>query len=804
MSNMFKKKITNTKEQTAQDFVNVEDISENILYSKDGYLFGYLRVSASDNKLMRTHEQDLLASDTAATLGTEQEPWQLLSIPRTIDTLGMIADLNELRKNTYEDARLKLINGEIGALQAMTREGLKEPYIVLKCWVKAKRGGDIELLDRLNSLRSSLMENRISAEILTEQEIVYLCKIFADLTTYQDDDEYVYNQDIPILEGKQRKFSVEQVKRETLLNLITPIGGMSFGQNTSTVGSVVGRIYGATCFPQEGMNYGWAVDLMNSSNCITCITYRPGSPNELGDALSQSIKRNESNAIAESDPRSKMKYERQAEDAKKSINNMDANNDVHGHITLLVMPFTEDEQKLEDVCRSVVKRFKKKNIKLRTVSMLQRDAFKQLSPYYTTVVKVDGIYKQLFPLETLTGGFPMVINNYRDSRGCYFARTIDGNVMSIDFLHRGGDRTNGNIVITGMAGRGKSTALKSILQSLYMIGVKIVIIDPEREYRDLCKNLNGTWLDAGGGNAIINPLQIRPVAMDDEDELEENRLYQANDNAMALHIHTLEVFWKLRLPSLTDVQLALLKKTLVDVYRNNGIDWNTDIKQVSAEQFPILSDLYQALQQASKKDSRYQDIATLFYDLGEGADSFLWNGHTNINTDNNFVCLDTNRLQNSSDEMKRAQYFNLLTLGWQIASEDRTQPVCLVYEEAHTILDPAIPETAMILRNESKRIRKYEGMMVTVMQSVVDALHPKIALYGQALLDNAVYKLLFGTDGKNLKETADVFNLTEAEQNILLSGQRGKALCLIGNSHVHVDFQIPKYKLDLMGKGGGR
>ncbi|MEG2383046.1 MAG: hypothetical protein RSB39_05615 [Oscillospiraceae bacterium] len=63
---------------------------------------------------------------------------------------------------------------------------------------------------------------------------------------------------------------------------------------------------------------------------------------------------------------------------------------------------------------------------------------------------------------------------------------------------------------------------------------------------------------------------------------------------------------------------------------------------------------------------------------------------------------------------------------------------------------------------------------------------------------------MFGTDGKNLKETADLFKLTENEQNILLSSQRGKALCFIGSQRLQVDFEIPKYKLELMGKGGGR
>ena len=172
--------------------------------------------------------------------------------------------------------------------------------------------------------------------------------------------------------------------------------------------------------------------------------------------------------------------------------------------------------------------------------------------------------------------------------------------------------------------------------------------------------------------------------------------------------------------------------------------------------------------------------------------------------DNDFVVLDTNRLQNSSDELKRAQYFNIMSLCWDIVAADRSQPVFLLFEEAHIVLDPAIPQVPMYLRNMAKRMRKYEGLLGVVLQSTVDALHDKIRLYGQAIFDNSAYKFIFGCDGKNLKDTAETFQLTEAEQNILLSGRRGKALCLIGNQHIHVDFDLPDYKLKLMGKGGGR
>lgn len=798
---MLQKKKPDAKLLTAQEFVNVEDIADGLLYSRDGYIFGFLSVRAGDNQLMSDAERSVLGQKlTVAMTSGDEKPFQILSIPRTVDTMGMIEYMTELRKGTHSDAKLRLINGEINSLRDLAREGAKEPMISIKCWEKAARGADITLKKRLKELRAKLSEAQVTVELMTEQEITYLCKVFADLTTFQDAENEVF-EDIPLLPQKKRLLSRRSEDGEliALRNLLTPVGGLDFGVSRVTVGTVTGRIYGAMRYPSE-LDYGWAVELMNNSDCVTSLTYYPGNASQMGDALARSIKASATNAESVGDARRRKHFEKQAVDADQLLEELDFKSSPVGHIAILAMPFCDNEEKLEDICHGVCSRFAAKRIKLRPLGFAQKEAYRHLSPYYIDQPIVNDMLMRICPLETLMGGFPMTVNQYRDDRGTYFARTMDGGVMSLDMLYRGRDRTGSNLVLTGMPGMGKSTALKHLMMMMYMVGVKFLVIDPEREFRDLCINLGGTWLDVGGGNAKVNPLQIRPVPVDDDDI--DDPLFRGDENAMALHIHTLDVFFKLYLPSLTDLQRALLKKALIEVYERKGITWKTDVSTLNPEDFPVAEDLYQLLNES--EDAQMKELASLIYDMAEGADGFLWNGHTNVDISNDFIVLDTKQLINSSDEVKRAQYFNNLTLCWQIMSEDRTKPVILVCDEGHILFDPDIPQTSMYMRNYAKRARKYEGGLWLATQSLVDLLNEKVKISGQAILDCATYKVFFGTDGKNLEETGNLFQLTEAEKNILLAQQRGHALLLLGKQHIHVDFDIPQYKLDLMGTGGGR
>lgn len=96
------------------------------------------------------------------------------------------------------------------------------------------------------------------------------------------------------------------------------------------------------------------------------------------------------------------------------------------------------------------------------------------------------------------------------------------------------------------------------------------------------------------------------------------------------------------------------------------------------------------------------------------------------------------------------------------------------------MIDQKVPQSLVYLRNVMKRARKYEAALAIISHSIVVLLSESIKQYGQALMYVPCYKILTGTDRKNLKETAELYDLTEAEQKLLLARKRGHALFMAG------------------------
>lgn len=477
------------------------------------------------------------------------------------------------------------------------------------------------------------------------------------------------------------------------------------------------------------------------------------------------------------------------------------------------MVSAKDKEELERKGKKIESALAGSKMKGRTAMFKQEDALQAVSPYGHCPQAIKDIASRNMPVSTIAGAFPFNSSGLNDGQGYIFGKDQNGGIVLIDPWVRGGDRTNSNWTILGAPGVGKSATVKHIFLNEYSQGTKIIIIDPEREYKDLCENLNGQWINCGGGaGGLINPLQVKDVPNDETIEPKNNLLYKDEGNgmgALALHFQTLRTFFKLYLKDLDDMGQATLEEVLEELYKNHDIVWDTDTSKIPNEQYPVLQDLYNLMnEKAIEKGTNtlrehYEKLAILLRRSAIGADSALWNGHTTIEVKSDFIVLDTHDLQESDDTIKRTQYFNILTWAWQQLSKNREEKVLLGVDEAYLIVDPEVPRALQFLRNVSKRIRKYQGGLAVITHSVIDFLDPTVRRHGQALLDDPCFKFFMGTDGKNLEELTKIMNLTEAEQEMLAKKKRGHGLLIAGSKRLHAKVELADHEVKLFGKGGG-
>jgi hypothetical protein len=621
---------------------------------------------------------------------------------------------------------------------------------------------------------------------------------------------------VPTQKAVQKQKQVEALPVNSALQAsITPLG-IDFANGSMTLGENYCRVYGAVRFPSE-VNYGWLARLTNIPGTIVSIGYVPVDNGDFVEILNSKVALEERENRETNNALDRLKTNKAAHDAKRVMEHIELNGERIGNYTLTLMVLSRDLKDFYDNCSRAENIAATLGCKIRPLANLQKEGYKQIAPFYPLGNAVGGIINRPFLVSTFVGGFPFAASGFADEAGYYLGKNSDGGAILYDLWKRSMSRTNSNITIFGASGMGKSTIVKHILTSEYARGTKVIIIDPEGEYREICrsKNVSGSWIDvAGSRGGIINPLHVRPVPRDDDED--EDKFWSGRNTPsehseigdVELHIKFLETFFKLYRPSFTDRHIAIISKILIELYGNFRITSSTDVTKLRPEQFPTMSDLYGLIKKktasATTHKELFDDIELLVEGAANGADRGLWNGHTTIKGDNDFIVLDTKSILQMSGGVLEARYFNILSWCWEQISADNNQRIILVADEAWMMIDEKCPQSLAFLRNAEKRARKYEGAIIVSTQNIVDFLDPSIKKYGQEVLDSPSVKIIFGADGKTLQEVQSVFELNEAQKRLVENKQRGVALMKIGAQSVKIKFELSEKRLAMFGSGGGR
>ena len=176
-----KKEEINPREQTANEFVNVMDIKNNALYSKDGYVFAYIRVPPISRELMSETEQTVIIRNLAVELSTEQKPFKFFAISRPVNISGLVDDLTDSYMVAETPQQKELLKNDIDTINGFALSGdVVERQFYFIIWEKYYDGVHEDLLKRAEEFCIKLSSVQKDSAVLCDSEIVQLCNLYAN------------------------------------------------------------------------------------------------------------------------------------------------------------------------------------------------------------------------------------------------------------------------------------------------------------------------------------------------------------------------------------------------------------------------------------------------------------------------------------------------------------------------------------------------------------------------------------------------------------------------------------------------
>src|SRR5579875_2382485 len=423
---------------------------------------------------------------------------------------------------------------------------------------------------------------------------------------------------------------------------------------------------------------------------------------------------------------------------------------------------------------------------LRTMLLVAHPAtFEHLVAYQTIQPLCQDVLRRTTLLDTMSVAyaFPFVSNGLIMAGGVLEGVTttgepviIDDGAEEVDDPHR---------FIGAVTGAGKSYACKLKMMRELLVrfheGIQVAVIDPEREYEPLCRELGGTFVRLAPGSVQhLNPFDLLPPGS----SLAASLTDHARGDRLAEKVQMLHALYDLLLADrgpngvtpLSTREKGLLDRATYEAYRRRGISSDPATHGYPP---PVLRDLYEVLASGAAGKDEF-GLCERLSRYVEGSLAGTFSAPTDVKLDARFVVFDVRDL---SGDLRPIGILLIADFMWtQVLACLR--PRVLYIDEAWSLIQH--PEGGRFLADLARRARKRYLRLVTITQS------PEMFVenpYGAIIAGNAATKLLKKQDRTSAQVVASRFGLTPSERQHLLTLQKPEALLLAGGSRLLVTIE---------------
>lgn len=493
------------------------------------------------------------------------------------------------------------------------------------------------------------------------------------------------------------------------------------------------------------------------------------------------------------------------------------NHDQTLNVTIVFNVFAETEKEVLGHAKDLKLRLRAEGFKVTSADVMQENLMRIATPVFVDSLLPSEIEKNIgIPLPSLglAGMYPFIFETMKDPQGFIFAKErVNNGIIIFDQFYYLNDRiqaalvnrVNGNIVVVGGSGFGKTTTMMLIIRSYIRQRIKLIWVDPENKNRKLTLKYGGTFINWGRRGNIINLFDLKPISVEED---EDASIMWDTETAIYNVIDDIKIVLAYLMPSISDDTLAIVGDLVVKLYEKFGFAFDMSFKGIDPDKYPIFTDFDLLLDEEIDKcknvsgNTRELD---LLYDLKIKIKPILrewsiyFNGHTTIkiqDDDRGIISFGTKVLFQKPNNLRDALTHIMYQYAWSLCL-DESQLSAFVLDEAHTQIHSE--KSAELVAQFVRRSRKYNNGCAIATQEPKDFAVPEVLIHGKAIFNNSAYKLIMHLEHDGVEDLRKLITINENEMNIIEQSMQGDALFLCGNRRIPIHVVPTQNELNEMG-----